>query len=214
MAAMFAAASTTPPAAFDPAWSGKDLALPGTEPDGYADWERVLLSQIADLEDFLTHPPGPQARFGADAPRPPGSGARATPARWYNFDPATYLECAVACSLGGWDAADGARVPLPTRPGSRHPLLRPHDHHHDLGRSGPHRGVRAGVRVTGVPSVPRGRTGDMTDRPVEITDRGGWWLALGRPHPALRPFLRSYNGYWETSPSPPGRGRCRPAPPS
>ncbi|NVI88213.1 AraC family transcriptional regulator [Actinomadura sp. BRA 177] len=38
----------------------------------------------------------------------------------------------------------------------------------------------------------------MTDRPVEITDRGGWWLALGRPHPALRPFLRSYNGYWET----------------
>lgn len=52
-----------------------------------------------------------------DAPRPPGSGARATPARWYNFDPATYLECAVAGSLGGWDAGDGARVPLPTGPG-------------------------------------------------------------------------------------------------
>ncbi|NKZ05392.1 helix-turn-helix domain-containing protein [Actinomadura latina] len=38
----------------------------------------------------------------------------------------------------------------------------------------------------------------MSDRPVEITDRGGWWLARGRPHPALRPFLRSYDGYWET----------------
>ncbi|TDC53335.1 hypothetical protein E1281_17940, partial [Actinomadura sp. KC345] len=62
VAAMFSAASTTPPAAFDPAWSAKDLSLPGAEPDGYADWERVLLSQIADLEDFLTAPPGPQAR--------------------------------------------------------------------------------------------------------------------------------------------------------
>jgi AraC-like DNA-binding protein len=39
----------------------------------------------------------------------------------------------------------------------------------------------------------------MTDRPVEITDRGGWWLAQARPHPALRPFLRSYDGYWETA---------------
>ncbi|MFB4296614.1 hypothetical protein [Actinomadura sp. NTSP31] len=117
VAAMFAAASTTPPAEFDPAWSAKDLSLPGHRPEGYADWERVVLSQLADLEEFLVSPPGPQARFGVDAPRPPGSGARATPARWYNFDPATYLECAVAGSLGGWDAADGARVPLPTAAG-------------------------------------------------------------------------------------------------
>lgn len=39
----------------------------------------------------------------------------------------------------------------------------------------------------------------MSERPVAITDRGDWWLARGRPHPALRPFLRSYDGYWETS---------------
>ncbi|WP_245667963.1 hypothetical protein [Actinomadura macra] len=117
VAAMFSAAATTPPAEFDPAWRAKDLSLPGDEPEGYADWERVVLSQLADLEDFLTAPPGPQARFGADAPRPHGTGPRATPPRWYNFDPATYLECAVAGSLGGWDAADGARVPLPTAPG-------------------------------------------------------------------------------------------------
>jgi AraC-like DNA-binding protein len=38
----------------------------------------------------------------------------------------------------------------------------------------------------------------MTDRPVEFSDRGGWCLARGRPHPALRPFLRAYDGYWET----------------
>ncbi|GAA2402725.1 hypothetical protein GCM10010191_07840 [Actinomadura vinacea] len=114
VAAMFSAASGVPPAEFDPAWSTKDLSLPGDEPEGYADWERVILSQLADLEDFLTHPPGPRARFGVDAPRPPGTGLRATPRRWYNFDPATYLECAVAGSLGGWDADDGARIPLPT----------------------------------------------------------------------------------------------------
>ncbi|QXJ26186.1 hypothetical protein AGRA3207_007804 [Actinomadura graeca] len=117
VAAMFTAASATPPAAFDPAWRAKDLSLPGGGPEGYADWERVVLSQLADLEDFLAAPPGPQARFGADAPRPDGAGRRATPPRWLNFDPATYLECAVAGSLGGWDAADGARVPLPAGPG-------------------------------------------------------------------------------------------------
>ncbi|TDB87521.1 AraC family transcriptional regulator [Actinomadura sp. KC216] len=38
----------------------------------------------------------------------------------------------------------------------------------------------------------------MGERPVEFSDRGGWWLAQRRPHPALRPFLRSYDGYWET----------------
>ncbi|WP_242890922.1 helix-turn-helix domain-containing protein [Actinomadura litoris] len=37
----------------------------------------------------------------------------------------------------------------------------------------------------------------MSDRPFEITDQGGWWRTRDRPHPALRPFLRSYVGYWE-----------------
>ena len=37
----------------------------------------------------------------------------------------------------------------------------------------------------------------MSDRPVEFSDRDGWWLAQARPHPALRPFMRSYDGYWE-----------------
>ncbi|WP_083734351.1 helix-turn-helix domain-containing protein [Actinomadura sp. CNU-125] len=37
----------------------------------------------------------------------------------------------------------------------------------------------------------------MSERPVAIIDRGAWWHARGRPHPALRPFLSSYDGYWE-----------------
>ncbi|MBO2464072.1 helix-turn-helix domain-containing protein [Actinomadura violacea] len=37
----------------------------------------------------------------------------------------------------------------------------------------------------------------MEDRPVEVRDRGGWLEATGRPHRALRPFLRTYQGYWE-----------------
>lgn len=39
----------------------------------------------------------------------------------------------------------------------------------------------------------------MSERPVEFSDQGGWLLAQARTHPALRPFLRSYNGYWETA---------------
>lgn len=113
VAALFSAALSVSPPPYDPAWSGADLGLAGPAPEGYADWERVVLSQIADLEDFTAFPPGGLARFGVNAPRPPGSGRRATPVRWLNFDPAAYLECAVAGSLGGWEAADGARVPLP-----------------------------------------------------------------------------------------------------
>ena len=113
VAAMFSAAATTSPPPFDPSWTTADFTLAGTAPAGPADWERVVLSQIADLEDFTTFPPGGLARFGVSAPRPPGTGSRATPQRWLNFDPAAYLECAVAGSLGGWHPADGSRVPLP-----------------------------------------------------------------------------------------------------
>ncbi|WP_232835941.1 hypothetical protein [Actinocorallia populi] len=112
--ALFSAAGSTPPPPFDPAWSGKDLDLTG-DPAGYADWERVLLAQIADLEDFVTHPQS-AAGTGVQAPRPPGSGARPTPAVWRNFDPASYCECAVAGAFGGWHRDDGARLPRPGSP--------------------------------------------------------------------------------------------------
>jgi hypothetical protein len=35
--------------------------------------------------------------FGTDSPR--GQ-------RWYNFDPCTFLECAIAGSFGGWQSGD------------------------------------------------------------------------------------------------------------
>lgn len=108
--ALFSAAASTPPPSYDAAWTSKDLRLSG-EPSSYADWERVLLSQIADLEDFVTHPQRPHAARSVEAPRPQGTGARATPVRWCNFDPTSYVECAVAGAFGGWNAADGARVP-------------------------------------------------------------------------------------------------------
>ncbi len=113
VAALLAAAATADPPPFDPVWRTADLAVASDEPAGYPWWERIILSQIADLEDFVAQPPGQYASFGVDAPRPPGSGRRATPVRWYNFDPASYLECAMAGSLGGWQEQDNVRVSLP-----------------------------------------------------------------------------------------------------
>ena len=83
------------------------------EPTSYADWEVIVLSQIADLADFADQGPlGEHAYFGVDAPRPGGC-VRATDMRWYNFDPRGYLECGMAGSMGGWDEDDGVRKQVP-----------------------------------------------------------------------------------------------------
>jgi hypothetical protein len=113
VAALLTAAATAIPPRVDPTWRTADLAIGSDGRDGYLKWERIILSQIADLEDFAARPPGEFAYFGVDAPRAPGSGRRANPVRWYNFDPAAYLECAMAGSLGGWHEQDGVRVPVP-----------------------------------------------------------------------------------------------------
>ncbi|MGN9781599.1 hypothetical protein ACTMTF_09235 [Nonomuraea sp. ZG12] len=62
------------------------------------------MSQIADLEDFARRPPGEFAYFGVTAPRT--AEGRATDSGWYNFDPATYQECGLAGTFGGWDKSD------------------------------------------------------------------------------------------------------------
>ncbi|MGI8331268.1 hypothetical protein ACRYCC_14985 [Actinomadura scrupuli] len=98
VAAMFGAAAVTTPPPPDPGWSAAGLALPGHVPAGYPGWERVIKSQVADLEDFAGHPPGEHGRSGTDAPRPAGGGTRATPARWLSLDAADYLERAAAGS--------------------------------------------------------------------------------------------------------------------
>ena len=62
-------------------------------------WEARVLRQIVDLRemDERGQLKDDQCYFGIDSPR--GS-------RWYNFDPAAFLECAAAGTFGGWEEGD------------------------------------------------------------------------------------------------------------
>ena len=84
-------------AAFEPPGPG-DTSV-ATAAEGYADWETRIDEQIRDLHEM--HHAGTLADehryFGVNAP----SGAR-----WYNFDPLTYIECAAAGTFGGWQEGD------------------------------------------------------------------------------------------------------------
>jgi hypothetical protein len=83
--------------AFAPAW--QDIAEEEGAPAGYPRWERTIFSQIVDLREMRDA--GMLANehryFGVDAPRG---------RRWFNFDPLTYLECAVEGAFGGWRRGD------------------------------------------------------------------------------------------------------------
>lgn len=78
------------------------------EVNEYASVREVLEGQIEDLRQLSASGrlADPERYFGVDAP----SGAR-----WYNFDVATYLECGVEGSFGGWDpeSAGSGRVLVP-----------------------------------------------------------------------------------------------------
>jgi hypothetical protein len=77
------------------------------EPSGFARFEQVLIQQIIDLREMAQAGTlDDQMRyFGVNAPR--GS-------RWYNFDPSTFLECAMAGTYGGWEEGDaGGRELVP-----------------------------------------------------------------------------------------------------
>jgi hypothetical protein len=81
---------------FDAAWMQIDR---GERLEGYAGWERTILLQVVDLHEMerVGTLSDPHAFFGIDAP----SGAR-----WYNFDPLGFLECAVEGTVGGWEEGD------------------------------------------------------------------------------------------------------------
>jgi len=103
---LLTAAGTAEPAEFEDAW----LSQPGISdpsPQGLARVESILIRQIADLRRMRDN--GQLADdnryFGLDAP----GGAR-----WYNFDPTSYLECGVVGSVGGTD--HHAEVALVTPP--------------------------------------------------------------------------------------------------
>lgn len=120
VAAMLTAAVEAPPPPMNPAWRTADLSDADSRATGYADFERIIMAQVADLADFDDRPLSSYAYFGIDAPRPPNV-FRSTDSRWYNFDPHTYLECAMAATFGGWDPADGLRVSLTAEADERLP---------------------------------------------------------------------------------------------
>lgn len=95
---LLADAFTAAPLAFDSAWREQYESLDRTWP-GFAGWEAKIIRQIVDLRemDEAGTLQDEQRYFGVNAPRG---------ARWYNFDPGTFLECAMAGSLGGWEPDD------------------------------------------------------------------------------------------------------------
>ncbi len=90
---------------FDPRWAEEYRRESHTD---YARWERAILDQIVDLHEMADAGTlqDEQRYFGIDAPRG---------ARWYNFDPRGYLECAMAGTFGGWEPGDDGRVLVPGR---------------------------------------------------------------------------------------------------
>ena len=95
-AGLLEAALHQAPPPFDARWS--DGYQQG-ELSGHARWERTILDQIVDLHEMQDA--GTLADelryFGVNSPRG---------ARWYNFSPLTFLECAVAGTFDGWQAGD------------------------------------------------------------------------------------------------------------
>jgi hypothetical protein len=81
VAMLVAAARVDPPPA-DPAWRTADLTAHGW--DGYPLWERIVKSQVADLED----------------PARAGSARRAVGTRWDSYTPSAYLKAGVTGAFG------------------------------------------------------------------------------------------------------------------
>jgi len=86
------------PAPFDEVWREQYGQLPH-EDNGYPGWLATLIRQIVDLREMeeCGTLKNDKRYFGVIAPRN---------SRWYNFDPAGYLECAMAGSFGGWQSGD------------------------------------------------------------------------------------------------------------
>lgn len=82
---------------FDANWVSQYTAY--AQEDGFNGWFTTITRQIVDLHEMAES--GELQRelryFGMQSRR--GS-------YWYNFDPCTYLECAMAGSIGGWEPED------------------------------------------------------------------------------------------------------------
>lgn len=107
VAALFSAAADAPAIASDESWRAVPPPWEEPRPHGHARFAAILVHQIADLEAMRSSGQLDDSNryFGLDAP----GGAR-----WYNFDPTSYLECGTSGSVGGW--ADDAEILLVTPP--------------------------------------------------------------------------------------------------
>ena len=88
---------TEPALTYESDWALKYDERPDGE--GYAVFEATLRRQIVDLREMRLAGTLDQKwiELGVNAPRG---------ARWYNFTPSGYLECAAAGSVGGWEPGD------------------------------------------------------------------------------------------------------------
>jgi hypothetical protein len=86
----------TPP--FDPRWA-ESYAEDRDQSGGFEQWLTTIKRQIVDLREMSAAGvfENTMRYFGVSSPR--GT-------HWYNFDIGTYLECATAGSLGGWEPGD------------------------------------------------------------------------------------------------------------
>jgi hypothetical protein len=103
-AGMLEAALHEPPPPFDPSWAspvvaGVDAGTDADELAGFARWDATIREQIVDLHEMEQAGTfaNEQRYFGTSSPR--GS-------QWFNFDPRTFLECAMAGRFGGWCGGD------------------------------------------------------------------------------------------------------------
>jgi hypothetical protein len=89
-------AFTSEPAKYDEAWE-KIESIDGAKT--FEGFERFICWQIVELRqmDRIGKLKDPMKSFGINSPRG---------ARWYNFDPITYLECGTAGSFDGWEPDD------------------------------------------------------------------------------------------------------------
>jgi len=79
--------------------SAREAHVPSTQVEDYQAWDGRIARQLEDLRELRQAGSleDKYRYFGIDAP----SGAR-----WYNFDPNTYLECGMAGTFGGWEEGD------------------------------------------------------------------------------------------------------------
>jgi hypothetical protein len=91
-------AFTTDIAPFASEWSALFCA-DSSELAGFERFESTILSQIVDLHEMAGDGrlDNDLRYLGIQSPRGRD---------WYNFDPSTYLECAVEGSVGGWEPGD------------------------------------------------------------------------------------------------------------